>query len=71
MAISISLGDIGLFSLSDADLTLAPDMCLENCPFHADFPILLSIGFFLSFCCYISLFISDFVNLDTVFLSSC
>ena len=31
--------------LSDPDLNLVPGICLENCPFHPDFPILLSISF--------------------------
>jgi hypothetical protein len=65
--------------LSDPELTLVPGICLENCPFHQGFPVLLSIGFvvgsddflnFLGFCGYVSLFISDFVNLDTISVSS-
>ena len=35
----------GLDGLSDPDLTLVPGICLENCPFHSGFPIVLSIGF--------------------------
>ena len=35
-----------LGGLSDPDLTLAFDFCLENCPFHPDFPVLLGIGFY-------------------------
>jgi hypothetical protein len=38
---AISLCDIGLFSLSAHDLTLVYGICLENHPFHLDFP-----GFF-------------------------
>ena len=46
MTVSISLGDKGLLDcLSDPDLTLLPGICLENCPFHLGFPVLLSIGF--------------------------
>jgi hypothetical protein len=41
MTVSISLGDIGLFS----SLTLFPGICLETCPFHPGFPVLLSIAF--------------------------
>jgi hypothetical protein len=43
MTASISLGVMRMFSLSDPDLTLVPDSCLENCPFQPDFPVLLSI----------------------------
>ena len=45
MTASISLGVMRMFSLSDPDLTLVPGSCLENCPFHLDFPAFLSIGF--------------------------
>jgi hypothetical protein len=40
MSFSISLGlwD-SLDGLFDLVLTWAPGMCLENCPFHPDFPI--------------------------------
>jgi hypothetical protein len=31
--------------LSDPDLALVAVICLENCPFHPDFSVLLSIGF--------------------------
>jgi hypothetical protein len=31
--------------LCDSDLTFVFGICLENCPFHPNFPILLSIGF--------------------------
>ena len=61
-----------LDGLSDPDLTLAPDIHLEKCPFHPDFPVLLSIGFWddflnlLNFRCSVSLFISDLINLDTI-----
>ena len=60
--------------LSDPDLTLMPGISVGNCPFPLDFPVLLSIGFvvgsdafldFLSFSCYVCIFISDFVNLHT------
>ena len=34
-----------LYGLSDLDLTLVPGICLVNCLFHPDFPVLLSIGF--------------------------
>jgi hypothetical protein len=80
MTASIFLGVVGcLDGLSDPDLILILGICLENCPFHPDFPVLLIIGFvvgpddffnFLSFCYYISLFISDFVDLDTVSVPS-
>jgi hypothetical protein len=40
MIASISLGVMGLFRcFIDPVLTLAPGMCLKNCPFHTDFPI--------------------------------
>jgi hypothetical protein len=39
MTAFISSRVMGLFSLSDPVLTLAPGICLENCPFHPDFPI--------------------------------
>jgi hypothetical protein len=46
MAASISLGVMGLFrSFNDPDLTLVFGICVENCPFHPDFPVVLSIGF--------------------------
>lgn len=35
---SISFGVMGLFGLSDPDLTLVPGLCLENYPFPPDFP---------------------------------
>jgi hypothetical protein len=35
----------GFDDLSDPDLTLVPGICLETCPFHTDFPVLLNIGF--------------------------
>jgi hypothetical protein len=41
---SLGLWD-SLDGLSDPDLTLVFDLCLENCPFHPDFPVVLSIGF--------------------------
>jgi hypothetical protein len=44
MTASISLGD-PLDGLSDPDLTLVSGICLENCPFHPYFPVVLSIGF--------------------------
>ena len=47
MTASIFLGVIGLFNFSDPDLNLVPHICLENCPFHSEFPVLLSIGFVL------------------------
>jgi len=34
-----------LDGLSAPDLSLVPDICLENSPFHPDFPVLLTIGF--------------------------
>ena len=76
MTAFISLGVMGLLMWSD--LTLVPGKCQENCPFHPGFPVLLTIGFysrmifldFFGFCCYVSLFISDFVNLDTVSVPS-
>jgi hypothetical protein len=41
---SISLGVIGcLDGLSDPELTLVIRICLENCPFHPDFSVVLSI----------------------------
>jgi hypothetical protein len=42
---SIYLGVNCLYHLSDPDLTLIPAICLENCPFHSYFPVLLSISF--------------------------
>ena len=47
MTASISLGVMGMLldGLSDPDLTLVFGICIENCPFHPDFPVLLSIGF--------------------------
>ena len=50
---------------------LTPGMYLENCPFCPDFPILMSISYlvgsddyldFHSFCCYVSVFVSDCIN---------
>jgi hypothetical protein len=67
-----------LDGLSDLDLTLVPGI-KENCPFHPDFPVLLSIVFvvgsydfldFLSFCSYVFILVSDFVNLDTISVPS-
>jgi hypothetical protein len=44
MTESISLGVMGLLNtLYDPDLSLVPGICLENCSFHPDFPVLLSI----------------------------
>jgi len=50
----------------------------KNCPFHPGFLAFLSIlpfvvgsgdfWNFLKFCCYVSLFITDFVNLDSLSL---
>jgi hypothetical protein len=37
MTSSVYLRDIGLFSLSDLDLTLASGICLESHPFHLVF----------------------------------
>ena len=34
-----------LDGLSDSDLSLVPEISLENCPFHSDFPFLLTVGF--------------------------
>jgi hypothetical protein len=46
MTVSISLGVMVLFDgLSDSNLTLILRICLENCSFHPDFPVLLSINF--------------------------
>jgi hypothetical protein len=46
MSTSISVGVMGSFhGFSNPDLTLVPGVCLENSPFHADSPVLLSIGF--------------------------
>jgi hypothetical protein len=68
----------GLDGLSDPDYTLVTGICLVNHPFHQEFPVLLSIGFcsrtgkvlnFFGFC-YVSIFISDFVNLYTVSVPS-
>ena len=43
---SISLCYMGLFrSFTCFDLILVPGICLENNPFHIDFPVLLIIGF--------------------------
>jgi myosin-crossreactive antigen len=64
-------------SLSNFDLALVIAICLENHPFHSDFPILWSSVFdirpsnwlsFFIFCRYVSLFISDFLNLGSVSL---
>jgi hypothetical protein len=42
MAASISLGLwYCLDGLFDPDLTLVPGICLENGPFHPEFPVLL------------------------------
>jgi hypothetical protein len=66
MTAVFSLGVMGLFRcLSGPDLTLVFGICLENCPFHPDFPVVLSIGSddflnFLSFCCDISHSVSEF-----------
>ena len=45
MTIFISLGVMELFRLPDFDLNMVHGICLENHPFHLDFPVLLSIGF--------------------------
>jgi hypothetical protein len=46
MTTSISLGVMELLNnLPDLDLTLVCGICLENHPFHLDFPGMLSIGF--------------------------
>ena len=46
MTASISLAVMGVLDcLSDPDLTLVPGVCLENCPFHPIFSVLLSIVF--------------------------
>ena len=73
------LGDY-LDCLPCPSLTLVSGICQGIHPFSSDFPALLSIGFdvvgsddflnFLSFSCYVSTFISDFVNLDTLSLPS-
>ena len=43
----ISLGVMCLFRyLFDPDLLLVFGICLGNCPFHPDSPVVLSIGFF-------------------------
>ena len=34
-----------LDGLYDPDLTLVSGICLENCPFYLDFPVMLSIDF--------------------------
>jgi hypothetical protein len=39
MTAFISLEFMGLFSLLDMGLTFASDTCLENHPFHLDFPV--------------------------------
>lgn len=66
-----------LSSLPDFDITLVSSICLENWQFHSDFPILLSKGFvvrtngsknFLTVSCYVSLFITDFIYLNSVCL---
>ena len=65
MTESISLGVMGLLNtLYDPDLSLVPGICLENCSFHPDFPVLLSLFVvgsddfldFLGFCCYVFCF---------------
>jgi hypothetical protein len=46
MTASTALGVMEcLDHLYDADLTLVPGISLEICPFHPDFPVLLSISF--------------------------
>jgi hypothetical protein len=45
MTASISLGVMGLFKWFDPDLTQVFSICLENYPFHPDFPVVLSVGF--------------------------
>jgi hypothetical protein len=46
MTASISLEDMGLFKCSfKPDLNLVLAICLENCPFHPGFSVLLSIAF--------------------------
>jgi hypothetical protein len=46
MTVFISLGVMGILDgLSDPDLNLIPDICLENFLFHPDFPVLLSIDY--------------------------
>jgi hypothetical protein len=43
---SITLCDMGLYSLPALDLTLVCGICLENHPFHLDFIVLLCICFY-------------------------
>ena len=43
-SISLGLWDY-LDGYSDPDLTLVFGICVENCPFHPDFPVLLSLDF--------------------------
>jgi hypothetical protein len=46
MTSSISLGVWdSLDGLSDPDLPLVFSLCLENCSFHPDFPVVLNIGY--------------------------
>ena len=74
MKVSISLGVIHLLNcFSGLDLILVCGTYPENCPFPLNFTILWSTSpddhlIFLSVCCYISLFTSDFVNLDMLTL---
>ena len=74
MTDSIFLEVMELFSLPDLDLSLVSGICLESHPFPLDFPVLWSTAFevrpnvfnFLSFSCYVSYFMSDFIDSDTV-----
>ena len=78
MIASIFLGVIGqLNSLPYLCLTLVIGICLENNLFHLTFQYCVVQGFkvrpngylnFLLVCCYVSIFISNFVNLFTVSL---
>ncbi|CRH49004.1 Uncharacterised protein [Chlamydia abortus] len=46
MTASISLAVMGVLDcLSDPGFILVPSVCLENCPFHPIFSVLLSIVF--------------------------
>jgi len=66
---------MGLYRLPDLDLTLVSGICIESPLFHLAFQfcgvqafVVKLNGFmnFLNFSYYISLSVSDFVNLDTV-----
>ena len=67
MTASISVGDMGLFRSLICYLTLVPGICLENLSISARFSSFVVVGSddvldISRICCYVSFFISDFVN---------